>query len=123
MVERVLTQPVPNLSSPMVNVIVNVNGRKLEGKGFLISPWNSFFQQFAQQAPDVIETELTGSPFSITFNANGTYIVTGGIISAITLTRGSVAIDLTGQVIIPIRIGDMLTVTYSVVPTLQFLPN
>lgn len=84
------------------------------GKAFLISPWNSFFQQLTQKAPAI--ATVTVSPF--TANANGTVIFTG-VAPSIILTRGVDNIDITGQRIIPISIGD--TVTWTGTPTVQFL--
>lgn len=101
-----MTSRLPNLQSPLVKIS--------NGLGFLIPPWNSFFQQLTQQAPAV--SDVTVSPF--TANANGTVIIKGA--TTITLTRGSISIILTGQIIIPISIGD--TVSWTGVPTsIQFL--
>jgi hypothetical protein len=118
-----MTTPLPNINSPLAKVTVIVNGKPLKGEAFIVWPWNSFLQQFVQAPPHVLPITLTGSPFSITPNGHGTLIIIGGTISDIILTRGTVDIDLTGQTIIPIRINDMVTVTYSVEPTLQFLPD
>lgn len=101
-----MTQPVYNMNAP----IAKIRG----GFAYLISPWNSLFQQFAQQAPDV--AGVAASPF--TANSNGTVIFTGGS-PVITLTRGDVNIILTGQRIIPISVGD--TVSWSGATTVQFL--
>lgn len=101
-----MTQPVYNMNAP----IAKIKG----GFAYLISPWNSLFQQFTQQAPDV--ASVTANPF--TANANGTVIFTGGA-PVITLNRGDVNIILTGQRIIPISVGD--TVSWSGATTVQFL--
>lgn len=88
------TRPVLNLLSPIVDIIGN--------KGYLRAPWNSFFQQFVQNAP-AVQDNLT-SPF--TANQNGTVIITGAG-TGIKLTRGSITINLAnGQAIIPVSISD-----------------
>lgn len=103
-----MTSPVPNLQA----AIVNIRG----GLGFLVPPWNSFFQQFTQPAPAVANINVGASPF--TANAKGTLIIKGA--TTITLTRGGAIISLTGQIIIPISIND--TVSWTGVPTsIQFL--
>lgn len=112
-----MTQPVLNLISPIAEV--KQQGGKL--LAFLIPPWNSFFQQFTQPAPQVMAVALTGSPFTFTPNSNGNLIVTGGTISNISLVRGADTINLTGQRVIPLAINDSAIITYSVAPTLQFL--
>lgn len=101
-----MTSLLPNMQSALVEV--------RSSKGFIIPPWNSFFQQLTQKAPAVADVTL--NPF--TANANGTLIIKGA--TTITLTRGLISIDLTGQIQVPISIGD--TVSWTGVPTsIQFL--
>ena len=82
-----MTSPVPNLGARLVDKF-----------GFLLPPWNSFFQQLTQRAPAVQNILVAASPF--TANANGTIIVKGA--ATTTLMRGTVSIPLNGQVVIPI---------------------
>lgn len=103
---------VPNMIAPIVEV--KDKSGNIIGKGYLIKPWNTFFQQFVQQAPAV--AAVPTSPF--TANENGTVIFTGGA-PVITLTRGTDNIVLTGQRIIPISVGD--TVSWVGATTVQFL--
>jgi len=99
-----MTRPVPNLQAPIVSV-KDKSGIEI-GKGTVIPPWNSWFQQFTQPAPAaVVVTSL--NPF--TANAVGTVIITGA--TTITLTRGTSVFNLTGQIIIPISIGDEVSWT------------
>lgn len=99
-----MTNPVFNQNSPLVDIKT----------GKVVPPWNSFFQQFTQKAPAV--QNVTKNPY--TPNAKGTVIIKGA--TTITLTRGIVAVVLTGQEIIPMGIGD--TLTWTGVPTsIQFL--
>lgn len=93
-----MTLPVPNMQSALASV--------RDGLAYLIPPWNSFFQQFVQPAPDVAVVTLP-SPF--TANANGKVILTGA--ATINLTRGSVTVNLNGERIIPVRIGDTIAWT------------
>lgn len=106
-----MTNPLPNQQSALVRVTKDAKGNLW---GYLIPPWNSFFQQLTQKAPAVADVTL--NPF--TANANGTLIIKGA--TTITLTRGLVNIIMTGQIQIPISIGD--TVSWTGVPTsIQFL--
>lgn len=101
-----MTNPLPNQQSALVKVTGVL--------GFIIPPWNSFFQQLTQKAPAV--TNVVLNPF--TANANGTLIIIGA--TTLFLTRGLVTINLTGQVQVPISIGD--TVSWTGIPTsVQFL--
>ena len=86
-------------------------------------PWTTFFQQFVQ-APSVAVSLLVGtSPFSYSAREPGQVAVVGGTVSSITLSRGTVVIDVTGEKLVPVQIKDIITVTYSVLPVIQFLPN
>jgi hypothetical protein len=118
-----LTNQLPNINAPLVRVELLINGQKFEGKGFIIPPWNSYLQQFTQKPSAVITQEVSASPYNLTPNANGKIIITGGTISEILLIRGATSIDITGKMIIPIRIEDTIQVTYSVLPTIYFLPD
>lgn len=109
-----MTLPVYNLSSAFGRV-------DRDGKVYVVPPWNMFLQQLVQPAPAVAAIIVGASPFSFTANSKGTLIISNGTISNISLIRGSDVINLTGQRIIPISINDIVSVTYSVAPTLQFL--
>lgn len=115
-----MTQPVLNLNSPLVEVRKSIGGKLV---GYLIPPWNSFFQQFVQPAPAVATITLASSPFTFTPNVNGNLIVSGGVVSNISLMRGNDTIDLTGEKIIPTAINDTVSITYSSPPTVKFLGN
>ena len=101
-----MSLPVPNLRAPIASV--------KSGLAYLIPPWNSFFQQFVEPAPSV--AGVATSPF--TANAKGT-VIFSGVAPSIILTRGQDDIDITGERIIPISIGD--TLTWTGAPTVQFL--
>lgn len=91
------TLPVPNQKSPLA-IVKN-------GFAYLIPPWNSWFQQFSQNAPAAVDVSAN-SPF--TANSNGTLILNGS--GSIVLTRGNTSIALAGaSVVIPIAIGDSVS--------------
>lgn len=96
------------------NPVFNQNSPLVDKQGKVAPPWNSFFQQFTQKAP-AVEDVSSINPF--TANALGKLILTGA--ATITFTRGDVVINLTGQRIIPISIGD--TVSWTGGATAQFL--
>jgi hypothetical protein len=107
-----LTNPVLNQGSPLVSV-KDKNGKEI-GKGFIIPPWNSFFQQSTQKAPAVVD--VTQNPYQA--NANGTVIIKTGV--AVVLTRGTTIITLgNGLFIIPINISDI--VSWGSAASIQFL--
>lgn len=98
-----MTLPLPNMNAPLVNKL-----------GKLIPPWNSWFQQFTQAAPAIVDFSTTNP---LTANANGTVILTGAV--TVDLTRGATTINLNGERIIPVSVGD--TVAWTGAATVQFL--
>lgn len=103
----------PNLLAPVADRM-----------GKLLSPWNSYLQQFTQAPPAIIV--LAGaSPFSYDVKEPGTIMIVGGTLTAVSLTRGADTLALgTAARIIPVAIDDTITITYSVVPTsINFVPS
>lgn len=92
-------------------------------KGKTSQSWYRFFQGVFVGTPPAAEVPvaLTGSPFAYTASQKGFMIVTGGTVSAIQFTRAQVT--LTGQTsgIFPLSQGDILTVTYSALPTMVWV--
>lgn len=111
-----MTQPVPSTNAQVLNT-----------KGGFTTVWLRFFQQFVTAPPAVADVSVGASPFSITANDNGTMVVSGGTVSLIQLIRGSTTITIATSTaiprLVPISIGDTLKVTYTVLPTIQFVPS
>lgn len=109
-----MTQPVPNINSPLV-----------DKTGKLISPWNSFFQQFTQAPPNAIVVAVGASPLAITpGGAHGTLAIQGGTLTAVKLIRGTIIINVGTTRVVPMRINDTVEITYAVAPTaIYFLPD
>ena len=109
-----MTRPVPNMNAPLVDKTLRV-----------VPPWNSWFQQFTQAPAASAGVTVGASPFSFTANNIGQVIVSGGTVSNIALVRGTVIINLFTSTASPrailVSIGDTVIVTYSVLPTIQFL--
>lgn len=73
----------------------------------------------------VIPITPGASPFAYTALAEGLVTVVGGTVSAISITRGATVVP-TGVTAgsFPVSQGDIVTVTYSVVPTsMNFIPS
>lgn len=104
-------QPFPSLAQKVVDAV-----------GKIIQPWNSYLQQFTQAPPKFTLVTVTASPFTYEAVEPGYLILTGGVISILDLIRGTDIINLTGQKIIPVSIADSIEVTYSVLPTINFVP-
>lgn len=88
----------------------------------VITPWIQYLQQFTQAPPKFVDITVDISPFSYTAKEPGYVVVSGGTVSAIHLLRGSDDLDMTGQKIIPVSINDIVKTTYTVLPTITFIP-
>lgn len=106
--------PLPNTLAPFVNKL-----------GLIIRPWNSYLQQFTQAPPNILSVSVGASPFSYTAREPGNIAITSGTISNVRLTRGIVDIDFGAgtNITVPVGINDVVTITYSVLPTIRFIPS
>lgn len=91
--------------------------------GRIIRPWVQYLQQFTQAPPKIMDVTVTVSPFSYTAKEPGYLYIHGGTISAITLTRGIVTLIFTGNTAVPVAINDIVSITYTVLPTVKFVPS
>ena len=66
----------------------------------------------------------SGSPYTATASSSGIYLVSGGTVSAITISRDGTTFLATGVTsgIIPARKFDQVRVAYTAAPTMNFLP-
>lgn len=80
------------------------------------------FIQFAG-TPGAIQAVTVGaSPFAYTATTDGFLAITGGTVSGVTFKRGTTTVNVaTGNV--PVRNGDIVTVTYTAAPTVNFMPS
>lgn len=73
-------------------------------------------------APEALRPQtLTASPWQFTAQQPGQLVVSGGTVSAVTLTRG--ATTITAPQAIYLSVGDVVTVNYSATPTVTFIPR
>ena len=104
--------PVPSTLAPLVNAARGI-----------VAPWLQYLQQFTQAPPNFMDITVTPTPFEYIVKEPGNLFITGGTISAITLTRGAISLTVTGQKFIPVAIKDVITIAYSVLPTMTFIPS
>lgn len=111
-----MSGPLPSSQQP----ITTVNN----GVGFITPVWQRWLQSLLSGALPAAPITLAVSPTSFTAPAQGSLVVVGGTVSSITITRGAVAVP-TGLTsgIIPLSLNDIATITYTVAPTVTFLPT
>lgn len=114
MVSSTSGAPFPSVLTP----IVDKDGR--------VTPsWQSFFASLVS-VPSAIEAIAVGaSPFDYAASFPGTVLIVGGTVSAVALTRGRVSINPTGLIagFFPVGLQDVLTVTWSGLPAMYFIPG
>ncbi len=72
-----------------------------------------------------VSITVTASPFAYTATYGGSVAVGGGTVTGMTLTRNSVVVWSTtlANDIVPVRAGDIVTVTYTTAPVMYQLSN
>jgi hypothetical protein len=97
----------------------------LTKSGSTQSVWYRFFQGLYQGTPPAAEmtVSVTASPFVYTATQKGFMIVRAGTVSAIQFTRTVTTLTGLTAGLFPLSQGDQLTVTYTGLPTLVFVPQ
>lgn len=99
----------------------------LVDRGFTSKDWYFAWQGLYAGLPpsNVIEVTPTGSPFTYTAPVKGFMIVRGGTVSAVEFSRDSTTYYNLTQTAgtFPVNAADLLRITYSVVPTVVFVPT
>jgi hypothetical protein len=100
---------------------------RLETNDVTTSNWFNFWSGMLQGQPTGnISALIPGvSPYSYQATQGGSVVISGGTVSIVELSRDGVAYYATGQTsgMFPVSMGDVLRVTYTVVPTMTFVPR
>ena len=90
----------------------------------ITEPWQLFLASLVALPGPVADVTVAASPFAYMPPGAGTVYVVGGTVSAIHILRGTVDVN-TGQIAGGFALGqkDTLVVTWSVAPTMTFLPG
>jgi hypothetical protein len=93
--------------------------------GLLSSIWYQFFTRLQQLTAERAIAAITvgTSPFVYTPSTIGNIFVSGGTVSSIVLARDTVTLTCPENVFIPVAANDTVTVTYTVKPTMTFVPS
>lgn len=93
--------------------------------GIVSEAWYGYFADQTGKPTPFEELLVTASPFDFTAVHAGNVLIIGGTVSAVGLRRARVTIASVGRVagFFPMSQNDVLTITYSVLPVVWFLPN
>lgn len=98
----------------------------IQGKN-ISRTWRLFFTDVWKGKPQgsIASVTVTASPFTYQAASKGFMVVQGGTVSLIQFTRDGVTNVTTGQTsgCIPLCQGDSVIVTYSILPTLTWVPQ
>jgi hypothetical protein len=109
---RIMTTPiVPSSKQPLV-----------DSGGYITPVWQRFFGALLGSPGAITAATVAASPTSFTASQRGTVAISGGTISAVTVDRAGTIVALGTSRSIPVANGDVVTVTYSVAPTISFIP-
>jgi hypothetical protein len=102
-------------------------GVALAKAGVTTKDWYLFWANLFSGLPPGNETALTigASPYTYTAGVKGSLIVSGGTVSAIAFSRDGTTFYSTGQTagMFTLNARDSLRVTYTVLPTVTFVPT
>lgn len=98
----------------------------LDKDGRFAQPWFRFFQRLDGKGPAAAAQTVGTSPATLSFSKNGFITVQGGTVSLIEYRRGTSGTFTNIGVIagpVPVRNGDSVRITYTVVPTVTFFSD
>lgn len=102
--------------------VPSVNQPLVDEQGRLSQVWFRFFQSMVNQPPAATQITVGASPFAYVVNVPGTVFISGGTVTGLSVSRGTASVSITGQSV-PVSQGDIVTVTYSVLPDVWFFPS
>lgn len=93
--------------------------------GIVSSVWYQFLTRLQQLSAERQIAPLTvgASPFVYTASTIGNVFVSGGTVSSIVLGRSNVNLAVPSGIFVPVAADDTVTVTYTVLPTMTFVPS
>lgn len=93
--------------------------------GKFTAVWQRALTRLAQltAARKFLAVSPGASPFTFTATTIGNLLIGGGAVSAVSLVRGAQSVACPSSGFIPMAAKDSVVVTYTVVPTLNFIPS
>jgi hypothetical protein len=91
--------------------------------------WESFWYQWVVRISQlsaerpIAPVTVGASPFVYTASTIGNIFVSGGTVSSIVLKRSGVSLTVPENIFIPVAADDTVTVTYTGLPTMTFVPS
>lgn len=103
-------------------IVPNSNQPLVDNRGMITQVWLRFFNAVIGPAGAVSAITVGASPFAFTASQRGTVAVSGGTLTSVVINRAGTSVSLGTSRSVSVAPGDIVTVTYSVLPTMSFLP-
>lgn len=94
----------------------------VDSRGLLSQAWYRFFANILGPAPAFSTVAVGASPFTWDASRSGHVLIAGGTVSSVKIQRG-VAMLTVPSGLVPVAQGDAVIVTYSVLPSMTFIPE
>lgn len=94
-----------------------------DDKGTISRDWWRFFNALASAPQPEIGVTLGASPTTYTASVNGMLLIVGGTVSVVQLQRVNTYTTGLTAGLFPLSIGDKLSLTYTVAPTVTWFPK
>jgi len=97
----------------------------LNKEGRLADIWYRYLVRLGQLTAErqIAPVAVSASPFTYQATTIGDLLVRGGTVSAVTLVRGNDSVSCPTSGFVPMAANDSVIVTYSVLPTVTFVPR
>ena len=103
-------------------IVPNSNQPLVDKGGFITPVWQRFFGALLGSPAAISPVTVSASPTSFTASQRGVVGISGGTLTAVSLTRAGTTVTLGTSRSITVANGDTVTVSYSVAPTINFIP-
>lgn len=108
--------PFPRLDSPLTDASGHISEL---WRQFLNTIWNRIN---GAAGGNIAAITVGASPYSYTAASGGVLSIQGGTVSQVTIKRGSTTVTISTG-LVPMRTNDVVAITYSAVPTVNFIPT
>lgn len=103
-------------------VVPNSNQPLVDGRGIITPVWQRFFGALLGSPAPIAAVTVAPSPASFTASQRGTVGISAGTLTSVSLTRAGTTVALGTSRSVSVATGDVVTVSYSVAPTINFIP-
>ncbi|OWV62585.1 hypothetical protein ATY75_12235 [Rhizobium sp. N122] len=103
-------------------IVPNSNQPLVDNRGFVTPVWQRFFGALLGAPAAISPVTVSASPTSFTAYQRGTVGISAGTLTSVSLTRAGTTVTLGTTRSVTVANGDVVTVSYTVAPTINFIP-